>query len=216
MQSSFWESRMRRREAIEGYLWISPWVIGFVVFSLGPIVASAYLSFTKYKIGGQAEWIGLANYNEAFFNDRLFWPSLGRTAYFSLAAVFIGVFLSLLAAVLLNQALHGRSTLSRILLSAFVDARGSHGNPVAVAAATSAGSGELCPFPGWYRRPRLAYQPPMGHSLHGPDHAVGQRRRRAHDHLSGRISRACRRSSTSLLTLMARAQSVASAISRCP
>ena len=110
MQSSFWESRMRRREAIEGYLWISPWVIGFVVFSLGPIVASAYLSFTKYKIGGQAEWIGLANYNEAFFNDRLFWPSLGRTAYFSLAAVFIGVFLSLLAAVLLNQALHGRST----------------------------------------------------------------------------------------------------------
>ena len=110
MQKGLMGTRMQRREAIEGYLWISPWIIGFVVFSLGPIIASAYLSFTKYKIGGTPEWIGLANYNEAFFNDRLFWPSLARTAYFSLAAVLIGVFLSLLAAILLNQALRGRNT----------------------------------------------------------------------------------------------------------
>ena len=108
MQKGLFGTRMQRREAIEGYLWISPWVIGFLVFSLGPIVASAFLSLTKYKIGGRPEWIGLANYQEAFFNDRLFWPSLWRTAYFSLAAVLIGVFLSLLTAILLNQALKGR------------------------------------------------------------------------------------------------------------
>lgn len=102
-------SRLQRREAIEGYLWISPWLIGFVLFSLGPIIASLYLSFTKYKIGGKPEWIGLDNYIEAFSNDKLFWPSLGRTAYFSIASVIIGVILSLLAAMLLNQKLKGRN-----------------------------------------------------------------------------------------------------------
>lgn len=106
---SWWRSRLRRREVIEGYLWISPWLIGFLVFSLGPIIASFYLSLTKYKIGGTPEWVGLANYIEAFTHDKLFWPSLGRTAYFALASVILGVFLSLLAAILLNQKLKGTS-----------------------------------------------------------------------------------------------------------
>lgn len=102
---------MQRREALEGYLWISPWVIGFLVFSLGPIIASFYLSLTTYKIGGTPQWIGLQNYHEAFFNDKLFWPSLGRTAYFSIVSVVLGVFLSLLAAILLNQNLRGKTIL---------------------------------------------------------------------------------------------------------
>ena len=100
---------LQRQEAIEGYLWISPWLIGFVIFSLGPILASFYLSLTTYKIGGAPEWVGLANYIEAFSKDRLFWPSLARTAYFAVGSVFIGVFLSLLAAMLLNQKLKGES-----------------------------------------------------------------------------------------------------------
>src|SRR5215203_5078777 len=82
-------SPIQRREAIEGYLWISPWIIGFLVFSLGPILASFYLSFTQYKIGGVPEWIGLANYTEAFFNDKQFWPSLGRTAYYAIVTVVV-------------------------------------------------------------------------------------------------------------------------------
>lgn len=106
---SWFGSRLQRREAIEGYLWISPWLFGFIIFSLGPIIASFYLSLTKYKIGGTPEWVGLANYSEAFFQDKLFWPSLGRTAYYSIASVLLGVFLSLLAALLLNQNLRGRS-----------------------------------------------------------------------------------------------------------
>ena len=100
-------SPLRRREAIEGFLWISPWIIGFVVFTLGPMIVSLYLSLTRYKIGDVPEWIGLANYAEAFFTDKLFWPSLGRTIYFAVAMVIIGVPLSLLAAVLLNQKLRG-------------------------------------------------------------------------------------------------------------
>ncbi|MCC6457829.1 MAG: sugar ABC transporter permease [Caldilineaceae bacterium] len=108
-KSSWLGSPLQRREAIEGYLWIAPWIIGFLVFSLGPIVASLYLSFTEYSIGGIPTWIGLANFNTAFFTDKLFWPSLGRTAYFALAAVVLGVSGSLLAAMLLNQNLRGRS-----------------------------------------------------------------------------------------------------------
>ena len=56
-KSSYFGSRLQRREALEGYLWISPWLIGFLVFSLGPIIASFYLSLTKYKIGGTPEWL---------------------------------------------------------------------------------------------------------------------------------------------------------------
>lgn len=96
-------SLLRRREALEGLLWISPWIIGFLVFTFGPMVASLYLSLTRYRIGGTPEWVGLANYQEAFFKDKLFWPSLGHTAYYALALVFLGVFLSLLAAMLLNN-----------------------------------------------------------------------------------------------------------------
>jgi multiple sugar transport system permease protein len=102
-------SPLQRREAIEGYLWISPWIIGFLVFSLGPIIASAYLSFTQYKIGGTPTWIGLENYRQAFFVDKQFWPSLGRTAYYSIALVVLGVSLSLAAAVILNQNIRFRA-----------------------------------------------------------------------------------------------------------
>lgn len=102
-------SPLQRREAIEGYLWISPWIIGFLVFSLGPIIASAYLSFTEYKIAGTAEWIGFENYRQAFFVDKQFWPSLSRTVYYSVAVVALGVSLSLIAAILLNQNIKGRA-----------------------------------------------------------------------------------------------------------
>lgn len=102
-------SRLKRREAIEGYLWISPWILGFLIFSLGPIIASAYLSFTEYKIAGSPVWIGMENYRQAFFVDKQFWPSLWRTVYYSVAVVTLGVSLSLLAAMLLNQEIKGRA-----------------------------------------------------------------------------------------------------------
>lgn len=102
-------SPLQRREALEGYLWISPWVIGFLIFSLGPIIASAYLSFTQYKIAGSPIWIGLENYRQAFTIDKQFWPSLWRTAYYSIGVVALGVSLSLVAAILLNQNIKGRA-----------------------------------------------------------------------------------------------------------
>jgi ABC-type sugar transport systems, permease components len=101
-------SPLRRREALEGYLWISPWIIGFTVFTLGPMLVSLYLSFTSYKIGANPTWIGLENYVEAFTRDKLFWPSLGRTLAYAVVLVALGVSLSLLAAILLNN-IRGKS-----------------------------------------------------------------------------------------------------------
>ncbi len=100
-------SAARRREAIEGILYTSPWIIGFLVFIAGPLLASLYLSFTKYNVLRPAKFIGLTNYIFAFTNDPLFLPSIGRTFYFALASVPLAMIGSLFVAILLNQKLVG-------------------------------------------------------------------------------------------------------------
>ena len=55
---------MAQREAVEGYLFISPWIVGFILFTLGPMLASLYYSFTEYNIVSTSRWAGLANYTE--------------------------------------------------------------------------------------------------------------------------------------------------------
>lgn len=90
------------RETIEGYIFIAPWLIGFVVFLLGPLVASAYFSFTKYELATPPVWVGLDNYVK-LFNDKLFYTSLRVTAVYTIFTVPVGITLSLLVALLLNQ-----------------------------------------------------------------------------------------------------------------
>jgi len=98
-------SSTRRREALEGILYVSPWIVGFVVFVAGPLFASVYLSFNKFNILRPPKFIGLQNYVTAFTIDELFLPSIGRTFYFALLSVPLGVVGSLLVAMLLNQEL---------------------------------------------------------------------------------------------------------------
>lgn len=93
------------RRALYGYLFISPWLAGLVLFVGGPILASLYLSFTQYDILSAPRWIGLGNYHRAFFEDVLFWPSLGRTFYYAVVAVPLGLCGSLALALLLDQRL---------------------------------------------------------------------------------------------------------------
>src|SRR5713226_2115186 len=66
-------SSLARREAIEGLLYISPFLLGFLIFTAYPMIASFYLSFTKYNILNPPTWIGLENYQEAFFRDEQLW-----------------------------------------------------------------------------------------------------------------------------------------------
>ncbi|MCL4864136.1 MAG: sugar ABC transporter permease, partial [Caldilineaceae bacterium] len=65
-------SASERREALAGYLFISPWIVGFVVFFFGPIVASFVLSFTRWNIVGSPQWVGLSNYERIFTQDPFF------------------------------------------------------------------------------------------------------------------------------------------------
>lgn len=97
----------RRREAIEGILYLSPWIIGFLLFIAGPLVASLYLSFTKYNVLRPAQFIGFENFIVALTKDDLFWPSIWRTFYYALLTVPLSMLGSLIVAVLLNQKLWG-------------------------------------------------------------------------------------------------------------
>jgi multiple sugar transport system permease protein len=96
---------IRRREAVIGYLYLTPWLLGFILFTLGPMIASLVLSFTDFDLATDPSFLGLRNYRFAFVEDRLFWHSLSRTLYFSLIVVPLGMAGSLLAAMLLDQKL---------------------------------------------------------------------------------------------------------------
>lgn len=71
-------SRQARREAVEGYICISPWLIGFVMFVAGPILASLLLSLTYWDIGSPPRWVGLQNYVEILPTTETF-SSLSRS-----------------------------------------------------------------------------------------------------------------------------------------
>jgi multiple sugar transport system permease protein len=96
-----------RREALEGYVCHAPWARGFLIWIAGPMLYSLYLSLNDSDVLSPPRWVGLANYERAFFVDDLFWSSLGRTFYYALLVVPAGVAGSLLAALLLNQKLAG-------------------------------------------------------------------------------------------------------------
>jgi len=95
----------RKREALEGYLYLATWALGFLIFVAGPMLASLYLSFTKYNVMLAPEWVGLGNYITALTKDALFIPSILRTFYYTALVVPLGLALSLGVAVLLNRPL---------------------------------------------------------------------------------------------------------------
>jgi multiple sugar transport system permease protein len=91
-----------RREALEGYLALTPWLIGFLIFTIFPIGVSVYLSFTEWTLIEAPEWIGLANYERMFTSDPLFGQALKVTILFVLISLPLKLVLGLLLALLLN------------------------------------------------------------------------------------------------------------------
>jgi multiple sugar transport system permease protein len=104
---SFGISPTRRREVIEGYVFLLPWIVGYVAFSGGPILASAFLSLTKYNVLLPPTFIGLKNYVYALTQDDLFIPAILKTFYYAILVVPPAICLSLAIAILLNQKLLG-------------------------------------------------------------------------------------------------------------
>jgi len=101
------QSPLQINQAKWGYIFLTPWLLGLIIFWIGPILASAYFSLMEYDVLSPPQYIGIDNYVRAFTGDKLFWPSLWRTLYYSLVSVPIGVFGSLLLAIVLNQKIKG-------------------------------------------------------------------------------------------------------------
>jgi len=97
----------RRREAFAGYLFISPWLIGFIVFFIGPIIASFVLSFTQWNIVGTPEWIGFKNYVDIFTSDPRFVKAVQVTLTYAVIYLPLEVICGIGLAVLMNQKLRG-------------------------------------------------------------------------------------------------------------
>lgn len=101
--------RSRRRwnqEAIEGYICIAPWLIGFLCFVAGPMIAAFLISLTHWSLLEPPEFVGLENYRR-LYNDPMFYTSLVNTGFISFLAVPLQLTLALLIALALNEKLAG-------------------------------------------------------------------------------------------------------------
>jgi len=101
------KTKMARREAIEGYLFILPWILGFLIFRLGPMLYSLFLSFTDYAARGAPQFIGLENYTYMFTKDPRFLDSLRSTLAFVVGYLPLNLALGLAIALLMNQRVRG-------------------------------------------------------------------------------------------------------------
>lgn len=89
-----------------GFLFICPWLIGFLCFTAGPMIASLYLSFHKYDLAS-IQFVGAENYRRLFQEDPLFWKALKNTLFYAVVSVPLGITGSLAIALLLNQDVRG-------------------------------------------------------------------------------------------------------------
>lgn len=94
---------LKRREAMTGWLFVSPALIGFSIFTFGAILRSFYFSLTDYSLLTKPHFLGLANYIRAFTNDEYFYQYFGNTFYFVVTLVPIVLVCSLLLAILINR-----------------------------------------------------------------------------------------------------------------
>jgi len=87
---------------------ISPWLIGFFVFTAYPLLASLYYAFCDYDVLTKPVWVGLLNFQD-MATDRVYWQSLANTLVFAAVSLPLGLILALALALLLNQPVRGRS-----------------------------------------------------------------------------------------------------------
>lgn len=91
------------REGVAGYVFITPFIIGLVAFTVIPFFTSLYLAFTQYNVLTPAKWIGLDNFKKMFFEDKLFWKSFWITFKFAIIQVPLKLTISLLVALALSR-----------------------------------------------------------------------------------------------------------------
>jgi multiple sugar transport system permease protein len=107
------KNRLYQQKTFTGYLFVSPWIIGFVIFVLGPTLLSLYWGFTDLRIGEPTQWVGLDNYAN-LLKDRNFITSLFNSLYMTLIGVPLQLASGLAMAMLLNQKMRGRNVFRTI------------------------------------------------------------------------------------------------------
>src|SRR5688572_5620330 len=95
----------RGKENLVAYLFLLPWLAGLFIFTLGPIIASAYLSFTNYDLLTTPEWNGLFNYERLLTRDDRYATSVSVTARYVFLSVPLQLIFALLVAAVLNRGL---------------------------------------------------------------------------------------------------------------
>ena len=99
----------RQREALYGWLFALPAIIGMVAFDVGPMAASVLISFTEWNGVTPPQWVGIANYQEILFRDDLFLLSLRITTVFAFISIPLNLVTGFLLALLLNQKIRGQA-----------------------------------------------------------------------------------------------------------
>lgn len=101
------------KENAYGYIFILPWLIGILCFTLGPMIFSLITSFTNYNML-KMDFTGLANYKKMFFQDQLFWKALKNTLYYALLNIPLITAGGVIVAVILNKSIFGLRTFRTI------------------------------------------------------------------------------------------------------
>lgn len=108
---TFGVSASEQRKVFWGFAFAGPWIVGFVIFVLGPAIASFIYSFTNYKLGEGMEWVGLDNYRTLLMGEgahgRRFAQAMYNSFYYALLGVPLQIVASLIMALLLNTSLKG-------------------------------------------------------------------------------------------------------------
>jgi multiple sugar transport system permease protein len=95
------------RTSFEGYAFIGPWLLGFLLLTAGPMAASVYISGTSWSMLSSPTWVGFENYERILNEDPLFGKSLVNTVVYVALSVPLGLALALGLAMLLNQRVRG-------------------------------------------------------------------------------------------------------------
>ena len=98
--------KMKTKEALAGYICALPWILGFLFFTLIPIIQSIFYSFMDYNILQPPQFIGLNNYKH-MLGDRIFWKALSNTLYYVAFSVPLTMIVGLSIAMLLNNDVSG-------------------------------------------------------------------------------------------------------------
>jgi multiple sugar transport system permease protein len=100
-------TKLRDHDNLVGYVFASPFILGFLIFTLFPMFSSLYYSFTDYNLLEAPRWVGMDNYNKILFDDDKIWKSFQVTFTYVFASVPLRLGFALIVAMLLNTAARG-------------------------------------------------------------------------------------------------------------